>query len=174
MNIITRILVWTSRIGHCRGFGIQSPTDYQFVRYVVNEHWPYYAYQHLGKSDGWLKSKLGRLYLRLANWRQPSVIVDQAGAADYLNAGCRKAVITGQPGDSSIEMALLPVDSDCLPILERCADGSLVVVQDIYKKKDAWQAVTTHERATICFDLYYCGIVISDSHRTKQSYIINF
>ena len=68
---MNRYLVWLSRIHCCRGFGIQSPTDYAFVRYVVNEHWPYYAYDVL-RDDDWLREKLGRLYMRLANWRQPT------------------------------------------------------------------------------------------------------
>ena len=80
MNRIQQGLVWLSRIDKCRGFGIQSPTDYAFVRYVVNEHWPYYAYETL-KANSWLERKLGRLYLRLANWRQPSAMLPAAYAA---------------------------------------------------------------------------------------------
>ena len=41
--------VWLSRINHCRGFGVQSPSAYAFIRYVVNEHYPYYAYEDLRK-----------------------------------------------------------------------------------------------------------------------------
>ena len=87
-----RGLVWLSRIRHSLGFGIQSPTDYAFVRYVVNEHWPYYAYDEL-HEDSWLRKKLGRLYLRLANWRQPSVILSD----DYhpwFHAGCAKSILS--------------------------------------------------------------------------------
>ena len=54
MLFIRRWLVWLSRIHRVWGFGIQSPTDYAFVRYVVNEHWPYYAYEELtaiGRQD---------------------------------------------------------------------------------------------------------------------------
>ena len=77
MNQLKRCLVWLSRIHRCRGFGIQSPTDYSFVRYVINEHWPYYAYQQFN-SDDWLVEKLGHLYFRLANWRQPTqMLVDE-------------------------------------------------------------------------------------------------
>ena len=88
-----RWLVWLSRIHCCRGFGIQSPTDYAFVRYVVNEHWPYYAYDVL-REDDWLREKLGRLYMRLANWRQPTVILSD----DYLqwfHAGCHQTTCSG-------------------------------------------------------------------------------
>ena len=74
MNLLKRYFIWFSRIHQCRGFGIQSPTDYSFVRYVINEHWPYYAYDQLDWDD-WLTSKLGRLYFRLANWKQPSMMI---------------------------------------------------------------------------------------------------
>lgn len=71
MNQLTRIWVYLSRLHRSLGFGIQSPTDYAFVRYVINEHWQYYAYQQLDEQDdNWLRRKLGRLYFRLANWRQ--------------------------------------------------------------------------------------------------------
>ena len=95
MNQLTRLLVWLSRISHCRGFGIQSPTDYWRVRYVVNEHWPYYQYSETGRGDGWLRRKLGRLYFRLANWRQPQTIVS-SDYHDYWRAGCRRAKVVSE------------------------------------------------------------------------------
>ena len=59
-----------SRAKYCRGFGIQSPWAYRFVRYVVNEHYPYYAYDdlrplfpHLSKRE----RRVCELYLRIAN-----------------------------------------------------------------------------------------------------------
>ena len=85
--------VWLRRLRHSRGFGIQSPTDYAFVRYVVCEPWPYYAYDTLGQGDDWLTRRLGRLYFRLANWRQPATIVTN-GYEDYFAAGCRRAAVT--------------------------------------------------------------------------------
>jgi len=57
------------------------------VRYVINEHWPYYHYDDLGKSSDWLERKLGRLYFRLSNWRQPKV-VESDGYHEYFQAGC--------------------------------------------------------------------------------------
>ena len=64
---LAHLLVYLKRITHCRGFGIQSPTDYWLVRYVINEHWPYYQYLSLGEGDDWLTRKLGRLYFRILN-----------------------------------------------------------------------------------------------------------
>ena len=106
-NQLKAVAVWLCRIGHCRGFGIQSPSDYWLVRYVINEHWPYYQYATLGRDDDWLTRKLGRLLFRIANWRQPSVI-ESSAYREYLQAGCRKAIL----GESS-ELMVLPLDGDC-------------------------------------------------------------
>ena len=173
MNKFTRICVWLSRITYSKGFGIQSPADYQFVRCVVNEHWPYYEYSQMDKQHDWLTKKMGRLYLRLANWRQPRVIVDQVGAADYLKAGCRTANIVSHTEDA-VQMACVPIEADHHNIIGRCTDGSVLVVQDIWKNKKKWQAIENDNRTTICYNLYYCGIALFDSRRIKQSYIVNF
>ena len=91
MNRIQQAWIWAKRICHSRGFGIQSPTDYRFVRYVINEHWPYYAYETLGLHDNWEIRKLGKLYFRLANYLSPATIINMVGAEDYVHAAVPKA-----------------------------------------------------------------------------------
>lgn len=173
MNHIKRTWIWIRRIGHCRGFGIQSPTDYQFVRYVINEHWPYYEYEKLGKGNDWLTHKLGKLYFRVANWRQPGTIVDMVGARDYLQAGCKKAAVVAQA--ETIELACVPIGkSDYQQLFGLCTDQSVVIFQDIWQQMALWRRIEHDEHVAISYDLYYCGIVIFDSKRTKQSYVINF
>lgn len=44
---VKRLSVWLRRAHHSRGFGVQSPSAYSFVRYVINEHYPYYSYDLL-------------------------------------------------------------------------------------------------------------------------------
>lgn len=169
---VKHLFVWLSRIMHCRGFGIQSPTDYSLVRYVINEHWPYYHYSEVGNDDNWLKRKLGRLYLRLANWRQPSV-VDSADYRDYISAGCKRTVF-----GTSTEMIVLPIeqadDNRLSTIYNKVDDKSLLVLEGLWRNKARWKEIIADSRARIIFDLYYCGIVLFDSKRTKQYYIINF
>ena len=167
------IWVWLSRWNHCRGFGIQSPADYAFVRNVVNEHWPYYAYAWLGVGDSWLKRKLGLLYFRLANWRQPSTVIDRVGARCYLQAGCQRTLIT-QQACGGLEMAVVPVESDCVRLFTDCTKDSLVVVEGICRDWPAWRSILSDERVRVSFDLYYCGILMFDKKRFKQNYIINF
>lgn len=172
MNRLTHIFVSLSRIHHSLGFGIQSPTDYMFSRVVINQHLPYYAYEWLGKNDCWLKRKLGLLYFRLANWRQPSEVIDRVGASDYLIAGCRKARIVAD--GQKVELALVDIGDDVTSLLERCDDRSLVCVENIWKKKKVWQQLCEDLRVSLSYDLYYCGILLFDSKRIKQHYKINF
>lgn len=172
MNRLKVFFVWLVRIWHCRGFGIQSPADYWLVRYVINEHWPYYQYAELGRDDGWLDRKLGLLYFRLANWRQPTVIASD-GYQGYMQAGCRKASF----GDSS-EMIRLTLDGDyrgrLATIYDRVEGGTVLIVEGIWRDKAFWREMVDDQRAVVTFDLYYCGIVLFDKKRAKQHYIINF
>ena len=175
MNQLTRTWVWLRRIGYCRGFGIQSPNDYWFARYVVNEHWPYYQYAELGKGDDWLRRKLGRLYFRLANWRQPAVIVSN-DYQTYFQAGCLRAKVQQEGGSS--ELVRLSVEADyrtALPyISNKVNERSVLVIEGIWRDKEFWQKVVADERTGVTFDLYYCGIVMFDKKRDKHHYIINF
>ncbi|MBR1548063.1 MAG: hypothetical protein IJ637_04995 [Prevotella sp.] len=166
------IFVWLSRIHHCRGFGIQSPTDYAFVRYVINEHWPYYAYEQL-TDDDWLTQKLGRLYFRLANWRQPKVMLADRWQR-YWQAGCRTMTIAHTIG--TVELACIDIDDQQAwqSVLQAVDDRSVVVVEGINRNPRRWQQLKSHCRVTISFDLYYCAILMFDSKRQPQHYIINF
>ena len=171
-NQLKAAAVWLRRIGHTRGFGIQSPTDYWLVRYVINEHWPYYQYEVLGQDDDWLTKKLGRLCFRLANWLQPSV-VESSSYRDYLQAGCRKTVF----GESA-ELVVMPLEGDCHDrlsyIYNKVSPRSVLVVTGIGKARNMWREIVDDERTGITFDLYYCGIVMFDKKRDKRNYIVNF
>ena len=173
MNRLQQALVWIGRLPYCRGFGIQSPTDYRFVRYVINEHWPYYAYEQVGSGDGWLRRKTGQLCLRLANVRQPAVVLDRVGLGDYLSAGCRKTQLTEQL-QGIIELAVVPMNADAGALLAQCDERSVVVLTDIYRHKEQWGAVQRDERVVVTFDLYYCGIVLFDRRQSKKNYKVNF
>jgi hypothetical protein len=188
---LRHVCVWLRRIAHCRGFGIQSPSDYWFVRYVINEHWPYYSYESIGKNDDWLTRKLGRLYFRLSNWRQPGTVCSEK-FREYLQAGCHSATIVSPPSpvtpkvqsskikvqSSKVELMLIPVDGhhrqQLDDIYNKVDDRSVVIIDGIHRDWDFWHEVTTDKRTGVTFDLYYCGLVMFDKKRVKKNYIINF
>ncbi len=166
------VLVWLSRIHHSLGFGVQSPTDYAFVRSVINEHGLYYAYDDL-KEDDWLKRKLGHLYFRLANWRQPHEMMPD----DYQrwwHAGCQQTQFVNQP--QRVELARIDIHNGELwnKLCELADELSVVVVEGINRDKKRWLLMQQNPRTSVTFDLYYCGIVFFDKRRYKQHYKINF
>lgn len=172
---MNRYLVWLSRIHRCRGFGIQSPTDYAFVRYVVNEHWPYYAYNELTDGD-WLTQKLGRLYLRLANWRQPRQMVADEWQR-YWQAGCRQTLFHRNLSRiETVELARVAIDDiEGFESLAAKSDSrSVVVVEGLWHDKERWCRIEQDDRVGTTFDLYYCGIVWFDKNRSPHHYKVNF
>ena len=109
MQRLMYMLVWLSRVNHCKGFGIQSPTDYSFVRYVINEHDPYYQYKDLEKVVKGLDSKtrkLCQLYFRLSNFCQSPFFVDvrpdTSAAATYVKAACGKTKVVMVDGSQQM------------------------------------------------------------------------
>lgn len=171
MKKLLYFFVWLSRIFHCQGFGIQSPTDYRFVRYVVNEHAPYYKYEEVGLSDDWLTRRLGQLYFRIANWLQPQVVV-AANYEEYLKAGCAKCQVSDDA--LTVEMAIVSTEEEIARLLPRCNDRSVMVLDRLHQHRALWKQIRQSANVTVTFDLYYCGIAFFDAKRSKQHYIINF
>lgn len=172
MQKIGYLFVWLSRIRHCRGFGIQSPADYRFVRYVINEHWPYYAYEQFAKNrDGWLKQRIGKLCFRVANFRQPSLI-QSTTFIDYLQAGAWNAKIVEKA--EAIELAVAGNPSAAERMLSRCNERSVIIVNNIRSQQAAWKQLAENTQTGIAFDLYYCGILFFETKKPKQYYKINF
>lgn len=166
------VCVGVRRFSRCLGFGIQSPTDYSFVRDVINEHRPYYAYEWLGRDDSWEYRRLGLLYFRIANWHQPSTLFDGVGAIDYLQEGCRHSRIAS--AHEKVDLAVASLASDVSVVLDRCNDHAVLIVEDIQDYAPQWKELIGNGKVTVSFDLYYCGIVFFDKKRVKQHYLINF
>ena len=189
--------IWMRRLTHCRGFGVQSPSAYRFIRYVINEHYPYYAYDALKERMNKLskhEQKLGRLFFRLANFWQPvccycddSSLMEyaQAGArnmkqfsvSDFMSQHLRCSDASCIPDDSRL---LVWIDSDVYgnemeEILKNCHSQTLLVVNNIRRKNHRlWKEIQENEFVGITFHLYYCGIVFFDKSVYKQHYEVNF
>jgi len=182
---------WLRRSGYCRGFGVQSPSAYSFIRYVVNEHYPYYAYQELREKLAQLgrrEHKIGRLLLRLSNYWQPTVWCSNHPKYDaYLHAGCWKA----QGKDlaecfclSEQERSIILIHLDEMPmeavvedVLPHCNEQTmLVAVGNLHDRKTyrGWRKLQESMYSGITYDLYYVGIGFFDKKRFKQHYRVNF
>lgn len=182
---------WIHRMGYSRGFGVQSPSAYSFIRYVLTEHYPYYAYDELKmrfKSFEHATKKKGRLYFRLANYAQASHWFDYHSAeqpyAAYVHEGCRKTVfqaIDGKTIPNAFRIARLSMTEDYQAVYEAlckvATDDSILILEGINDNKDTkafWKRVQESQKATRTYDLFLCGIIVFDTSKHKHHYIVNF
>lgn len=191
---VQRYLHWLRRIKYCRGFGVQSPSAYRFIRYVINEHYPYYAYDELRKELTRLDSltrKRMELYFRVANFRQASLWLDFCERNDviatYVGRGChatqvrRITDLQQITADDRIEVLRICPSAGCEALLEaalqKTDDHTLFIIEDIGYNDTAkrmWQKLLESDLTSVSYDLYYLGIAFFDRKRYKNNYIVNF
>lgn len=191
---VQRYLHWLRRIKYCRGFGVQSPSAYRFIRYVINEHYPYYAYDELRKELPRLDSltrKRMELYFRVANFRQASLWLDFCDRNDviatYVGRGChatqvrRITDLRQITADDRIEVLRICPSAGCEALLEaalqKTDDHTLFIIEDIGYNDTAkrmWQKLIESDLTSVSYDLYYLGIAFFDRKRYKNNYIVNF
>lgn len=194
VSIITRIAVWIARMPHSRGFGVQSPSAYRFIRYVVSEHYPYYAYAGMRRKHPrmqWHERKMGELYLRLANFCQAPTLVSFGTAGtllrQYIHHGCHATQVAehtgGSTADSGEAWRFIRVgdtgdaDGTFGEILAHADSDTVLIIEDIKRDTAArrlWQLCTESKAVSVSYDLYYCGIAFFDTRRYKQNHIVNF
>lgn len=190
------------RIFHCRGFGVQSPFAYRLTRYVINEHYPYYAYGELARQYADAdrrQKKLCRLYLRLANYLQPSCWLYFGGNAamneSYVHAGSNAArfmPLTGGGAVASldamdegegksrvvnIDMAMEGCDAVAEEALRHATPTTVVIMENIRRNRTAlrrWKSACAAPLAVMSFDLYYCGLIFFNPIAERQHFKINF
>lgn len=185
-------LLWMCRSPHSRGFGIQSPSAYSFVRYVVNEHYPYYAYEALDAQHADRKltdRKVGRLLFRIANFWQPQyTFIEPSFLSSYVSAGSRKTRVMGwerpeEKNNPYVEKTLLVAGADMLDeeqrhvLMEKSSGSTLLVVLGIHATRQArqrWQSIVDDDSTGVTFDLYHCGVVFFDKSKHKRQYVVNF
>ena len=191
---VQRYLHWLRRIKYCRGFGVQSPSAYRFIRYVINEHYPYYAYDDLRKELPRLDSltrKRMELYFRIANYRQASLWLDFCERNDviatYVGQGCH-ATLVRRITDlqqitayDRIEVLCICPSAGCEALLEaalqKTDDHTLFIIEDIGYNDTAkrmWQTLLESDLTSVSYDLYYLGIAFFDRKRYKANYVVNF
>ena len=192
MNSIRRVCVWLSRIRHIHGFGVQSPSAYRFIRYVVNEHYSYYAYSDLKECSTILNKtelRLYKLYFRLSNYIQPSLWIDCCTKKDdiihrFIKAGSSNThylyndVLSSVSAFDVLRLDCRKLDINGYEYLFSIASShSFLILEGIYDEKYTkrlWRQIVNDERTGVTYDLYDCGLVFFDKTNPKQNYIVNF
>ncbi len=197
LDFIFDILKWWSRIRRwprTLGFGVQSPWAYNYIRYVIAEHDPYYAYETLQQKYGSAlpdDRQLAQLYFRIANHSQArrwGFALDHYGMkTDYVKCGCNCTdvvdIVDGHVSHdvSDYDVLVMSLESDWPTVFESFASSakthSLLIVEDIHRTRYAqkrWHRIHTDARCGITFDLYDCGLVFFDFTKHKQHYAVNY
>lgn len=201
IDFIKRFVVWLRRVRYSRGFGVQSPWAYRFIRYVVNEHYPYYKYEHLAEQVYGIDKttrKLCKFYFRLANYQQAHTFVDCYPTSScykiYVDAGCQKANyhrITEATSEEELihlfsnigeySMVRVPLVANYRMVVDKALDhlpsSSVLIIENIKRDRDAqryWSELISDSRTGVSFDLYYCGVLFLKNDMVKQLYIVNF
>ena len=170
------------RIGHSRGFGIQSPFAYRMVTEVLCQRRPYHLYADLVSLMPDLKGnrlKVCRLLMRLANYCQsPATFVAVDVPAEekaYVLAGCRHTRFVDKMDGCRLVVVRATLDS-VNSVLDAVHIDMVVAMTDISEKgkpKPAWQQLKGAASAVVSFDLMDVGVVFFDPKLPHMSYQMN-
>lgn len=165
-----------TRLRHTKGYGVQSPTDYHFIKDIINQKLPYYQYKQL-KTTNRKKRKINQLLLRLANFCQPENILNQTDdtlATKYMEAGCKKAKTTKQ-NENKKTIILTTIKLINHNTIYTIAPQSIIIVEDINKNKQTkqhWNNITTNNNITTTYDTPQIGIIITGKRQYPKHYKI--
>lgn len=166
VGMLHRLYVWLCRLGHCRGFGVQSPWAYSFVRYVINEHFPYYKYAVLRKrlpALGVVERKVCELYFRLSNFARLRTVILCSSSGEYgwhgavgtyFKAGRRQCEVmqcggleltgvlhtVGEKGRHPLAVVIDAADADGVDVGKlpgMLASGDYILIEDLRLRRDA-------------------------------------
>lgn len=182
-----------SRIPRSRGFGVQSPWAYRFVRSVACERRPYYAYedhsQHL-LSLSKAERRVCRFMVRLANFVQAEEWIVFGKSTEpyrrYIQSGsaCSDVTLFSQQKitlrpDQSWAVLLNEADNQAVEyikgLFQNNQNASAVVVADIsynHRNQLMWRKLQQELSPSVTFDLLDCGVMFFQPASHRQVYRI--
>ena len=183
MEMIWRSVAWLRRCGHSRGFGIQSPTAYQFLTDVLCQRLPYHSYDDLSRQFPKLRGnrlKFCRLLFRLANFQQAEKTFVASSFSEeclaYLLEGNRRSELVSEPTNCALVITSTKNNQGLSKMVESLPNDAIIVVADIYsngKETDFWKSLKASERIAMTFDTYDCGVAILGKTAYPQHYLVN-
>ena len=187
MNVIKCLqsaLVRLRRMPRTRGFGVQSPSAYRFLRDVVSTRGRYAIAEVQRSNEPSVKKdrlKLLKFYARIANFTQAKhwFVSERLASADmetYVCVGCQEAQVSSEFSENEVYV----IDADDVQlvddILNKASSTSLLIIEGINRSRNAfdrWRQVMTDSRTGVCFDMYKIGVVFFDLKKYKTSYQVN-
>ena len=138
-----------ARWWHGKGFGIQSPTDYEYLKDVIKEPLPYYAYDKI-------ESKRARLIYRICNHDKE-----------------REVVMVGQWTEEEQEAARMALHKapEMIPALKHLHGRETVIISHIDEENaPLWEQA--QQANAITWDMGNVGLVRFVEGRYAEHYCI--
>ena len=141
------------RMPRTRGFGVQSPTAYSFLRKVVNE-------------KGFLR-----------NYRQTHSDFSSYPQDESKQKRLLFRIRTVYPNVVELSASSLLQNENFQQFLRNVSADMVLVVTDInldaeYRK--VWLRLVADDRTVLTFNLVDCGIVFFDKTKFKQNFNVNY
>lgn len=190
---LTYLFTRFCRLPRSRGFGVQSPWAYRFVRSVVSERRPYYAYlDHKEHLQSLPKScrRICRFMVRLANFVQAKVWISLGSDVEmyerYIHAGCvgseishTASAVDGLTADDAWAVLVSATDNDAvvqaLQLMKQADEKCLLVVDNIRRDKAArqtWRQLKSQIPSTVVFDMHDCAVMFFHTVNHRQTYAV--
>ena len=167
-----------------RGFGVQSPSAYRFLRDVISPRGRYAVAEGLpegGSTGGKERLKLLNFYARVAGFTQAKRwFVSERLASDglkaYVCAGHQAAVVSSVLDDSGVYVVDITEEYVVEAVLNQASASDLLIVEGIHRSataREKWQQIMADRRTGVCFDMYEAGVAGFDLKKFKTSYQVN-
>lgn len=178
------VFIRLRRMPRTRGFGVQSPSAYRFLRDVISPRGRYAVAEGLpegGSTEGKGRLKLLNFYARVAGFTQAKRwFVSERLASDglkaYVCAGCQAAEVSSVLDDSGVYVVDAADVQLVNEILTRASASSLLIIEGIHHSAGTlrkWRQVVADRRTGVCFDMYEAGVAGFDLKKFKTSYQVN-
>lgn len=172
-----------------RGFGVQSPNDYNFITKVVKGHIDSGC---CSETDGICDDvhgdnyKFAHLCYRVAQYLKPSLCMclmsENENVGSYVRSAVPDVEINGNAAFNDVKGRILliisPIEkyTDYVDSIMKCVSDNVWVIADGIRSNSVthkyWEQIAANERSRITFDLYHYGIICFDRKRYKQNYKI--
>ncbi len=147
--MIRRFIEYLRRMPRTRGFGVQSPTAYTFLRHVV-------------KESGFLRTHTAQVNYPYGASHGERLLY-------RLQVSYPQVFIIKQEQWSKLQLA------DTL--LDKCGSDTVLVLQDINCNRltaAMWRQIVEDNRCFQVFDMVDIGVVFFDSTKPKQLFKVNY
>lgn len=172
------------RIPSSYGFGVQSPSAFYFIKYVINERLPYYSYFDLADQVNGLSDRtinLYQLYFRITNYLQPFIWIDfvqnsEKYLSEYIKSACHRVrILTSSDLLNISTFDIARISEDDYNLFERLVQmanpHSLIIIENIYRSQEMtsfWKSIIENDRVSVTFDLLDCGLIFFDNRNKKH------